>query len=207
MKNTNNNYEEVVNNIKNWIIENRGCCNDYLFRMIELIGATIVGVKPAELINLSRIDSVCKEKCIRNYKECILCNDNIRMIYFKNKHDKEQIFVYNIEALDVYLKNKTAQKILKDIGYPEEYSTTKYVNHLIKKLRTEDFPHEIGLFLGYPLKDVIGFMEIAPLKLIKVNGWKVYGSERQSDIQYNNFANARNDLKEVIIKCFSNKTA
>ena len=38
-----------------------------------------------------------------------------------------------------------------------------------------DFPHEIGLFLGYPIEDVVGFIRYAG-KGCKLSGlWKVYG--------------------------------
>ena len=41
--------------------------------------------------------------------------------------------------------------------------------------RTAEFPHEIGLFLGYPPEDVKGFMR-DPLHGYKYIGcWKVYG--------------------------------
>ena len=48
----------------------------------------------------------------------------------------------------------------------------------MKKLRKDgEFPHEIGLFLGYPPEDVQGFMELGP-DCCKCTGcWKVYGDE------------------------------
>ena len=40
---------------------------------------------------------------------------------------------------------------------------------------SKDFPHEIGLFLGYPIEDVVGFIRYAG-KGCKLSGlWKVYG--------------------------------
>lgn len=52
---------------------------------------------------------------------------------------------------------------------------------MIKKLREEpDFPHEIGLFLGYPLEDVKGFIE-NKADSSKCSGcWKVYGNEQKA---------------------------
>ena len=41
----------------------------------------------------------------------------------------------------------------------------------------EDFPHEIGLFLGYPLGDVIGFIENAGKNSKCAGCWKVYCNE------------------------------
>jgi len=44
-----------------------------------------------------------------------------------------------------------------------------------------DFPHEIGLFLGYPLNDVIGFIENEGQNSKNAGCWKVYRNEREKD--------------------------
>jgi hypothetical protein len=49
------------------------------------------------------------------------------------------------------------------------------------KLRDqEDFPHEIGLFLGYPPEDVRGFMEHRGCGCKCVGCWKVYGDVQRA---------------------------
>lgn len=67
--------------------------------------------------------------------------------------------------------------MLRRNGYNTD-SCEKCLVHLIRKLRAqEDFPHEIGLFLGYPVEDVHGFIEKGP-DCCKCTGcWKVYGDE------------------------------
>ena len=47
-----------------------------------------------------------------------------------------------------------------------------------------EFPHEIGLFLGYPPDDVEGFIENRE-KAFKCPGyWKVYGDEEKAKAQF-----------------------
>lgn len=41
----------------------------------------------------------------------------------------------------------------------------------------EEFPHEIGIFLGYPLGDVIGFIKNAGHNCKCTGCWKVYCNE------------------------------
>jgi hypothetical protein len=195
--------DENIKNIKEWLY-NRPCCTEYLIRMIDLIGATIVGVKPAELVNLARLHKPCREKCIKEYKDCLLCHSEIRMRCFTNKDGKEQLFIYNYRSLDKYLNKKLALKILRNLGYPRDYSIESYVDYLIDRLCSCEFPHEIGIFLGYPLKDVIGFMGLVPLKLVKVNGWRVYGNEKLSDRQYNSFVEGRKIIKDILNPLYSN---
>ena len=55
------------------------------------------------------------------------------------------------------------------------------VIHLISRLRSEEeFPHEIGLFLSYPPKDVLGFIVNKACNHKCQGCWKVYGDEQES---------------------------
>lgn len=52
---------------------------------------------------------------------------------------------------------------------------------LVRRLnRGEDFPHEIGLFLGYPAEDVSGFIRHGARCAKCVGTWKVYGDEESA---------------------------
>ena len=53
------------------------------------------------------------------------------------------------------------------------------VCRLVEKLRKDsEFPHEIGLFLGYPAEDVKGFIENKAASSKCSGCWKVYGDEQ-----------------------------
>jgi hypothetical protein len=59
------------------------------------------------------------------------------------------------------------------------------VEYCIEKLkeglmRSACFPHEIGLFLGYPLEDVVGFIENSGQNCICTGCWKVYHNEDEA---------------------------
>ena len=52
------------------------------------------------------------------------------------------------------------------------------VDCLAGRLRTQkEFPHEVGLFLGYPPEDVDGFIRFGAKGAKCVGTWKVYGDE------------------------------
>ena len=64
--------------------------------------------------------------------------------------------VYKRQLLEDMKKPGTAE-FLKWCGY-EDTDPEKALIRLSRRLSESDqFPHEIGLFLGYPLGDVIGF--------------------------------------------------
>lgn len=53
---------------------------------------------------------------------------------------------------------------------------------LMEQLRTApEFPHEIGLFLGYPPEDVKGFIEQRALHCKCTGWWKVYGDQTEAE--------------------------
>ena len=62
------------------------------------------------------------------------------------------------------------------------------LSHLKKRLsQSEGFPHEIGLFLGYPPEDVRGFIENETRNYKFTGYWKVYGDEERSRALFDKF--------------------
>ena len=70
--------------------------------------------------------------------------------------------------------NETACHILRERGYITE-TPERCIVRLIKRMAEyEVFPHEIGLFLGYPPEDVCGFIENKACNCKCCGCWKVY---------------------------------
>lgn len=90
------------------------------------------------------------------------------------------LYLFRPEKLQQDLSQKTAEHLLRCEGYDTE-NCKRCLGHLVKKLRQEEgFPHEIGLFLGYPPEDVHGFICKGP-DCCKCSGcWKVYGDEESA---------------------------
>ena len=73
-----------------------------------------------------------------------------------------------------------AVRLLEESGYPC-HSAGQCVACLIRRLReSEEFPHEIGLFLSYPPEDVRGFIENKACRFKCAGLWKVYGDEERA---------------------------
>ena len=74
------------------------------------------------------------------------------------------------------LKDTQADKLLQSCGYSCG-NTNLCIVQLIKRLsENEEFPHEIGLFLGYPPEDVEGFIIHRGRDSKYTGTWKVYGN-------------------------------
>lgn len=50
----------------------------------------------------------------------------------------------------------------------------KRLSQNLKKGKKSEFPHEIGIFLGYPIEDVKGFIKWQGRKYLFAGYWKVY---------------------------------
>ena len=116
----------------------------------------------------------------------------------KKQNGRVQVLFYHSTSLENALCNKTNLRFLRGLGYPEQFSVESYVDFLVTRLNRKDFPHEIGLFLGYPFKDVLGYIGHPSLKLVKINGWKIYRNEKLSDKRYESFLKARTKVRELI---------
>ena len=59
---------------------------------------------------------------------------------------------------------------------------------------SEDFPDEIGLFLGYPVDDVTGFIQNKGRNYLLCGYWKVYSDENRARRIFSNYDKCRNYL-------------
>lgn len=182
---------------------NNNCCKNksnssYITWVLEVLGPVILGSKPSEILNISTKDG------LKDYKlnEIESFFSNCMKISYEviNTYDGgTRILFFNKKSLTKVLSNKKCVNFLKFIGYPSNIDVSDYISILVDKLHSEDFPHEIGIFLGYPLKDVVGFMGYGNYKFYKTKNWRVYGDPLISEKVYNRFIEDRKKMKNLLL--------
>ena len=81
----------------------------------------------------------------------------------------------------ITLRKPENLRVLKQYGYPAASDPTILIDVLISRFRySGSFPHEVGIFIGYPAKDVIGFIEKGSRTLIYQGMWAVFGETGES---------------------------
>lgn len=97
----------------------------------------------------------------------------LRILPLRWHQGKALLYLYRPKLLEDDLGDPLSRKLLSQCGYPPG-NANACLAHLIARLRAEGgFPHEVGLFLGYPPADVDGFMHRKDsYKLCGL--WKVY---------------------------------
>ena len=80
--------------------------------------------------------------------------------YFELRRTPDRILVlfYKREHLSQALLNAQNTTFLNSKGYPDEMTVVEALIRLKRRMQ-KGFPHEIGIFLGYPIEDVIGKRE------------------------------------------------
>ena len=143
--------------------------------VIRCCAPTLASIKTGNLFSCcfaSRQEMLSDVRSLNNR----LGNKGLRVLPMRYRDGKGLIYVYRPRRLSRDLENGKARRLLEERGYAFA-NPNRCIVRLIQRLaRGEDFPHEIGLFLGYPPEDVEGFIcRKDPAKC--VGCWTVYGDE------------------------------
>lgn len=141
--------------------------------LIQHCAPTLAGIKTGNIFSCryTALDEVTAQLDSLNMR---LSSKGVRLLLLRYSNTRVLIYVYRPDRLSMDLRASGTRDILRRCGY--DYACTEQcVVHLIDRLRQfDEFPHEIGCFLGYPPEDVQGFIENR--SDCKYTGtWKVYG--------------------------------
>ena len=84
------------------------------------------------------------------------------------------------------------RRVLDKLGYSRGIGPARFLEEVGQRWQEErQIPHEIGLALGYPVKDVLGYMGLVPLHCTGKCGWRIYGNPLPSLRRSREFEEAR----------------
>ena len=136
---------------------------------------TLANLKTGSLFVCPITDRPSFFSSLRSLNE-LLVPKGLRALPLRIREYSALVYLYRPSRLKKDLEDPAAIKILQDHGYS---CYGKCLPRLIERVRaSEEFPHEIGLFLGYPPEDVQGFLDHRPCKCSGY--WKVYGDENKA---------------------------
>lgn len=156
-------------------------------------GPAMAGIKAANLASFSKqkypgicvlFDQYANSLRARGIQMDILCQCPKRLL----------ILVYRTERLKEQLYHPLSQRLLQQAGYPIGAALPQLLEHLKSRLGSMEFPHEIGLFLGYPPEDVLGF-QLHKGKNYKLCGhWKVYSDVERAKSCFRQYEQCRDAI-------------
>lgn len=143
---------------------------------------TLMGLKCSNLISVS-----LTEDSIAPYRTEFERRSGTKMKVLCQCRGKQLILVYRERELKKLLAQPQIMRFLRQYGYFDAMTLDEKLHHLAGRISCESFPHEIGIFLGYPLADVQGFIRNQGKNCLLCGCWKVYSdpdSARQTFAEY-----------------------
>ena len=130
----------------------------------------LAGLKISNLLNIHK-SKVCILKQL-------LKETNLSYYVLLENAKRVAILIYQRKALHQYLMLPEVSAFLKRVGYSENDLQKMFALLSLRykqcMCRQGEFPHEMGLFLGYPLEDVQGFITNQGRNSLCSGYWKVY---------------------------------
>lgn len=157
--------------------------------------ALIKGLKAANIITVTK-------KEYEHIKD-ILRGTSISCYLLKLKDGKYILYLYRKKSITSYINTKEVKEFLSGYGY-----FTDDIEEMLRILSERilmycdgkvSFPHEIGIFLEYPLLDVKGFLENEGRNFKYTGYWKVYHNEQETKKLFKCFDRKREEAVTEIL--------
>lgn len=178
--------------------------------LVRHCAPTLMGMKTGSMFSC-RFDSKRQEHQTLQDLNRRLASKGLRIIPLRQHKGCTLLYIYRPSRLQKDLQHQVACRILRNYGYTCGNASLCIVQ-LIHRLRENaDFPHEIGLFLGYPPEDVFGFIENKAQCCKCAGCWKVYGDAKKAQATFDKYKrctelccsmNAKGRSIEELAVCF-----
>ena len=146
--------------------------------VVRQCAPTLAGLKTGSLFRAACTDKKALLAQIRDLNQR-LREKGLCLIPLRFRDGNALLYLYRPARLKIDLKNELARRTLGNAGYLDE-SPERCIVNLIRRFQGEEFPHEIGFFLGYPYDDVVGFIENKGETSLCSGCWKVYSRARDA---------------------------
>ena len=166
--------------------------------LVRQCAPTFAGIKPANLFNYVGVFARTARnpepaEALERRRDALLgivreCNERladagVRVEVLVWRACGALVYACRPRALDAYLQDRHVARALRAHGY-DPHDTGACIEMLGRKLAAcscgSELPHEVGLLLGYPVEDVMGFIEHGGRDYICFGCWKVYANPRRA---------------------------
>jgi len=154
-----------------------------LLRFLLLKTAAVrSGVKPGELL---RIRHCYQTRNQEGLQFCLYLNDILEILELsylelQNGPESSLILFYHPQTMRQTLAKAENMTILSKYHYPVNDAPEQLLSMLQERFAATKLPHEVGVFIGYPAKDVAGFIDNLPRTSVHRGDWAVFGDAGES---------------------------
>jgi hypothetical protein len=147
---------------------------DYLLCLIVYHFSPVLATeKPAVLLTFGneRVRRLNDVWCENRHR--IPRTENFQFYELRHTPERTTVLFYQPRRLQKILREKASAQYLAACGYRKTLTLATALADLKKRFQ-QGCPHEIGIFLGIPLPDVLGFIENGGKKALAQGCWKIY---------------------------------
>lgn len=147
--------------------------------VINHCSPTLAGLKTA---NMFSVRPEPGERIVEEVKKLnrLLREKGLRIVILRQMNQRVLLYLYRPDYLDRDLASPEAIEILEAKGYRCGSSGSCIAQLMRHMAKDKEFPHEVGLFLGYPPEDVRSFMKDSRSGVKCAGCWKAYGNEEEA---------------------------
>jgi hypothetical protein len=172
-------------------------CHKHIENIFLYFSAPILrGAKPATLITLQphrltawqeRQNALRKATGLKTYE-------------VRNRNGTLLLLIYDETAMRVLLRKNENISLLALHGYPAGCDPGEIFTYLQFRFWESKFPHEIGVFLGYPIEDVWGFILNEGKNCVCCRYWKVYHDLEKAQEMFRRIDEAQDYAIDLLCK-------
>lgn len=164
---------------------------------IALISARL---KPAITLNIVKYGNRAIYDMWRSYGSEYLNKLSLNQINLRESEKFLVVLIYDEELLFKYIYKKENVNFLEYVGYPKAFTISGALEGLKRRYEKYNCPHELGIFLGYPVDDVKDFMECSEKKCLSCGYWKVYNGQEKAEAIFKLFDQVKEEAIDNLIK-------
>ncbi len=147
--------------------------------LIEHCAPTLASLKAGSLICLKETVEGELDRQIHTWN-ARLREKGLVLMALRRRPEGVLVYLYRTSHLKRDLQKPGVAQFLREYGYLS-LDVPAALERLMQRLEIGSaFPHEIGLFLGYPLGDVVGFIQNEGKNCKCTGCWKVYCDEHKA---------------------------
>ena len=165
------------------------------FLLVNYASQTLANRKLANLFTFKNTQNIDIKKMVDEWNE-VLNKKNMYVEILRTNETSAQIYAYRPHKLTYVLNQTKVKTLLTGLGYKTN-DLDQCIRHLKYRFKKESFPHEIGIFLGYPYEDVVGFIENKGDKFLANGYWKVYAKKEEKIKLFETYNKIRKSYKRI----------
>lgn len=166
--------------------------------LVEQCATTLAGMKPASLFRYQGTEKRQPREAAAHWaRELEPYGIILRVLKCCPQTGACLIYLYRAGWLQAILEEPANRAFLTRQGYQTDQDCRDLLRQLSGRLCLEkEFPHEIGVFLGYPLEDVVGFIENRGRNYTCCGCWKAYGDPEAARRRFEQYRRCTADCQE-----------